>query len=156
MKIDKESGNKDILGTWIGDIGLVYYERGEKNKALDYYLKALNLDEETGNKNNTATWLGCIGKVYTDQKKYKDAFNYLYHSIAISKSISSMDEIELRYECLSRLYEKSDIPLPDTIGGKLLNIEQMRLRSLYYYKRSIEIRDTLFSQENKKQWFKKK
>jgi serine phosphatase RsbU (regulator of sigma subunit) len=155
LTINEELGDKNNMAICLGNIGVVYEEQSYYSKALEYYFKALKVDKELGNKNNIAQWLRNIGTIYTKQKKYTDAYDCLYKALVLFNSIGSINEIKLVYEYLSDLYEKSEIPLPDTIEGNLLNMEQMRLRSLYYYKRSIEIRDTLFSQENKKQLVQK-
>ncbi|MBC7864779.1 MAG: hypothetical protein IAF38_17530, partial [Bacteroidia bacterium] len=89
------------------------------------------------------------------ERKYKEAFYYLYRGLTIDAKTGSMDLVKEDYIYLSKLYEESTIPLPDTISGKTLTMEQMRLRALYYHKRYISIRDTLFSEENKKQLVRK-
>ncbi len=155
LKLEEKLGNKDNMATWNGDIGEVYFELGDYNKALDYYFKALKLDKEIDNKNVYGTWLFCIGALYTEQGKYSEAYNYLYNSLSVSNSLGSMIDLKSEYEELSKLYEKSKICLPDTIGCRLLNKEEMRLRALYYYKKSIEVRDTLFSQDSRKQLIQK-
>jgi serine phosphatase RsbU (regulator of sigma subunit) len=155
LKIDEEFKNKANMALWNGNIGALYHDIGKIDLALQYYQKALKLDTELGNTSNIATWLGNIGSSYLDKSNYKEAFHYLFQSLSLSHSTGSMIDIKSQYEHLSKLYEKSTSPLPDTIGGVLLNFEQMRIQSLYYYKRSIGIRDTLFNQENRKQLVQK-
>ncbi|MES2139403.1 MAG: tetratricopeptide repeat protein [Bacteroidota bacterium] len=148
---------KDKNGTarYLFQIGTVYRYQGDYTKAMNYYSKGLKMAEELGDKNGIAIQLASIGSAYIVLKKYNDAYNYIYRALALSESIGAKDNLKTCYYDLSELYEKATIALPDSIGGKLLNMEQMRLRSLYYFKRSIEIKDTLFSQENKKQLVQK-
>ncbi len=155
LKIDEESGNKNGMAIRLGNIGLVYDAKKDYTKALDYYSKALKLREELGDKSLIAITLSNIGSLYTVQSKYSDAYNYLYHALALDVSNGEQYGVKDDYEQLSKLYEKSTALLPDTVGGKILNREEMRLRSMYYYKRSIAIRDTIFSEENKKQLVRK-
>ena len=155
LKIDEELGNKNGMAIRLGNIGLVYDAQKNYTKALDYYSKALKMREELGDKSLIAITLSNIGSLYTVQNKYGDAYNYLYHALALDVSNGEKDGVKDDYEQLSKLYEKSNAPLPDTVGGKILNKEKMRLRSMYYYKRSIAIRDTIFSEENKKQLVRK-
>ncbi len=169
LKIDEESENKNGIARHLGNIGIVYKEQAECQQnpdsaayrgrlyktAFNNYFKALKISEEIGDKNLYAIWLGNIGSLYISLLKYNDAYTYLYRALATDDSINIMDGVKDDYLGLSTLYEKSNIPLLDTIGGKLLNMEQMRLRSKYYYVRYISIRDTLFSEENKKQLVRK-
>lgn len=167
LKIDEALGSKSGIARNLSNIGTIYKEQSGDTKfnsieqkkfldlALEIFLTALKMTEELGTKNGTAIQLSNIGGVYTRQMKYKEAFDYLYRALALAKSIDAMDKVKENYGELSTLYEKSNISLPDSVGGKLLNMEQMRLRSLHYYKRFIDIRDTLFSEENKKQLVRK-
>ena len=155
LKIAEEIGDKDIIARNLNNIGIVYRDKADYEKALDYYLRALKIDEALKNKRGMSIRLGNIGSLYTKQGKYKDAYTCLYRAIAIADSIKVMNDVKDNYSQLSRLYESANIALPDTFGGKLLSMEGMRLRALYYYKRTIAVRDTLFSEENKKQLLRK-
>ncbi|HWY36124.1 MAG TPA: tetratricopeptide repeat protein, partial [Nitrosopumilaceae archaeon] len=151
LRIKEEIGNKAGITSTLGDIGEVFNSQGDYEKALDYYMKALKIAKEIGDKSNTALWLDHIGNLYLTLKKYKDAYTYIYSALAISDSIGTLHTIKNQYLYLSELYEKANIPLPDSVGGKILSMEQMRLRSKYYFMRYIATRDSLFGEENKKQ-----
>jgi len=155
LKIIEEIGDKNGNATQLSNIGMVYSEQKEYSRALDNYFRALKINEEIGDKNGIAVQLGNIGSVYTSTKKYKEAYNYLYRALVISDSIAAIDDVNNWYLYLSILYEKSTVSLPDTIGGKILNMEQMSLRSLYYFKMYKTLRDTIFSEENKKELVRK-
>lgn len=169
LKMDELVENKNRISYDFGNIGNVHHkqadllhERGDKVRAnenysiaLDYYQKALKLSEELENKNGIAIHLGNIGSLYTSLGKFSDAYNNLYHSLAISDSIGAQDLVKYNYEQLTTLYKKASTPLHDTIGGKILNQEEMRLRALYYYKRYMNLRDTIHSEENQKQMVRK-
>lgn len=166
LQIGEEIGYQKGISTNLGNIGLVYSdealaetESGKRDslfdKALDYYFRTLKLREEAGYKMEMANTLANIGSLYTLRKQYKDAFVYLYRALAISDSIGAVDDVRSWYQELSLLYEKSTVPLPDSVGGKYLSMERMQLRALYYYKRFIAIRDMLFSEENKEQLVRK-
>ena len=155
LKISEEIGDKNGIMTELNNIGLVYDEQKKYNPAIDCYFRALKMGKELGDKRHITINLANIGDLYTTLSRYADAYIYLYRALAISDSIGAKNEVQMQYGNLSDLYEKSTVPLCDSMGGKLLTVEQMRLRALYYYKRSIAIRDTLFSQENKKQLVRK-
>ncbi|MBC7864152.1 MAG: tetratricopeptide repeat protein [Bacteroidia bacterium] len=151
----EEQGDKNGMGIWLGNIGNIYKELHDDAKAMDYYLRALKLREELGSKSLIATCLGNIGALHTLNKNYKEGFNSFQRAIALSYEIGSLNSLKTHYKLISTLYEQSTIPLPDTIGGKMLNMEQMRLRALYYYRKHVAIGDTLFSEENEKQLVRK-
>lgn len=166
LKIAKEIGDKNGTAADLGNIGNVYYDKENYILALDYYLKALATNETIGDKNGMAINCGNIGSLYTkvpslpppngeSEKGYGLAAKYLYKAIAIDDSIGTKYGLKYRYESLSVLYEVSSDPLIDTIGGKLLNNEEMRLRSLYYYKMFIKVRDAIFNEEQKKELIRK-
>ncbi|MBC7865219.1 MAG: tetratricopeptide repeat protein [Bacteroidia bacterium] len=166
LKISEELGDKNKIAVALGNIGSIYKGKREHEKALDYYSRALKIREEMGAKNLVAATLGNIGSVYAsiaeNQKSqqakgeyYKKSFTSLSTGLALDNEIGAMNSLKEDYQLMFSLYERSTVPLPDTIGGRLLNMQQMRLRALYYYKKFISIRDTLFSDENKKQLVQK-
>jgi tetratricopeptide (TPR) repeat protein len=155
LGIAEELGNQSQISKYLGNIGSAYKELGKLDKALDYDLKSLKIAEKLEDKMGISSTLGYIGMLYIEQKKYKDAYRCFYRIIAIDDSLGEPDRLKNSYEMLSILYEKANIPLPDSIGGKPLNLEQMRLRSIYYYKRSIAIKDAVFNEASQKQILEK-
>ncbi len=155
LKIAEEFNYKIWQANALRGIGLVYDYQKSYSKALEYYSNVLGIYEELHDDNDIAAILGGIGAIYIEQKKYKEAYSYLYRALHLSDSIGAMIYVQENYNDLSRLYEMSTLPLPDSVGGRSLNVEQMRLRALYYHKRYIAVRDTLFSEENKKQLVRK-
>ena len=155
LKLAQEINNNELQGNNILNIGNVYLEQNNYSKAIDYYFKALKIDEESGDKIGIATCLGNIGSLKTATKKYGEAYNYLSRSLSLNDSLGVLYNLKDNYIYLSELYQKSNIPLPDSVGGKLLNMEGMRLLSLHYLWRFIAVHDTIFSQENKKELVRK-
>ncbi len=155
LMMKKNLNNKTGIAITLGNIGDTYFAQGDYTQALDYLFRSLKLDEELENKVEIATMLSSIGQIYISLKKYKEACNCLQRSVGVCCSIGAMNKAIGAYSSLSLLYEKSTISLPDTTGGKLLNMEQMRLRSMYYFKRSTAIKEMLASLELKKQMVRK-
>lgn len=139
LKIGEELGDKNRIAIQLGNIGLVYFNQGDYQKALDYYFKALKIAEELGGKKGIAFQLGNIGSVYTAQKKYAKAEKYLLDGLRLTQEIGVQNEERQFEEALSTLYEKT--------GKEKLALE--------HYKKSMVLKDTLFSQENKKQLVRK-
>ncbi|HEX7414623.1 MAG TPA: tetratricopeptide repeat protein [Bacteroidia bacterium] len=151
LKMAEELGDKNRIAIWLGNIGAVYtdqatspitplHKRGELfPKALDYYFKALKMKEELGDKNSVAINLGNIGGLFTETGKYKEAETYLLDALKIDKEIGAQDEERQTEEALSGLYEKT---------GR-------HKGALLHYKKAIVLKDTIFSEENKKSLIRK-
>jgi tetratricopeptide (TPR) repeat protein len=155
LKMSEELGNKRGVAADLANLGVICKVQGNYARALDFFFKSLKLKKELGNKNEIAITLGNIGSTYIPLKQYTEASLYLYSALALSDSIGAKNNSEQHYQMLSVLYEQSTTPLPDSPGGKILNKEKMRLRALYYYKKYMALRDTIFSEENKKQLIQK-
>ncbi len=167
LTIDGSIKNKAGCSRHLSNIGSVYKMQSDDPKcsevdrkeylvsALDCFLQVLKMTEEMKAKSGISIALCNVGSVYLRQKKFKASFEYLYKALAMAQDIGAMDKLKENYGELSGLYENSTIPLPDTLGGKLLNMEEMRLRAIHYYKSYINLRDTLFNEENNKQLIRK-
>jgi serine phosphatase RsbU (regulator of sigma subunit) len=169
-KLAEEIGHKPIQSGAVANIGTAYMDMGDSAmkkgnrslainekypKAIEYYFKSLEIDESLGNKNGVGNMLQCIGSTYMALGNYKEAHKYLYRSLALNSETGARDWLNLTYNRLSTLYERSPIPLPDSAVGKILNKEQMRSKALYYYKKNIALRDLIFSEESKKELLRK-
>ncbi len=170
LKIGQELGNMPLISTTLMNMANIYADRANATfasgnkayansylypKAFNTYFSALKIAEDLGGKSKATIILSHLGSLYTETGKYKEAYEYLYKALAISTEIGELYEQKFDYDYLSTLYEKSTIPLQDSIGGKMLNKEEMRLRALYYYKKYMNLKDTIFNQENKDQILQK-
>jgi len=152
LKLDEELGNKQLQINALGNIAIVYNDQASKleqsknadsiayreelyNKALDYYFKALKIAEELGDKKGVAVNLGNIGSLYIDTKKYKEAEKYLSDALKLDKELGDLNDEMQFEELLSDLYTKT-------------NHYQLALE---HYKKSMALKDTLFSQEKDKE-----
>ena len=162
LMLNEELDRKAGIAENLSNIGIIYKYKADSSKdnavrdlnyskALEYYFRSLKISEKTGDKGAMANVLDYIGSAYISLNKYKDAYDNLYRALNLAILTGERNVLKNNYESLSNLYEKSNIRLTDSIGGKLLTVEEMRLRSKYYYQRSIAVRDELFSMENKKQ-----
>lgn len=166
LKLNEELDRKTGIAENLSNIGTIYKFKADSasdnasrdlnfSLALDYYFRSLKISEKTGDKGAMANALDNIGSAYISLKKYKSAYDNIYRALDLAIFTGERYVLKSNYESLSTLYEKSNICLHDTIGGKLLSFEEMRLRSKYYFQRSIAIRDELFNLENKKQMVQK-
>ena len=53
LKINRELGYTEGLSNTLNNIGILYDEQGNFDKALEYYTRSLQLDKENNNKENT-------------------------------------------------------------------------------------------------------
>jgi len=86
LKVYKPSELK-YTSAVLTNIGDVFLEQKDYEKAKEYYLKALKIDEETLNKNGIAVINGNIGIVYEEQKDYENALEYFYKSLTLNKEL---------------------------------------------------------------------
>ncbi|MGA1840555.1 MAG: CHAT domain-containing protein [bacterium] len=78
----EESGNveKRYPGIAYNNIGLIYDNKGEWDKALDYYLKSENIRIEVGDRAGLATTYNNIGLIYDNKGEWDKALDYYLKS----------------------------------------------------------------------------
>ncbi len=143
QKMDAELKNTSQSIYWLGNIGNVYYLKGQQEKdpnkksemnekALLNYQEALKESRITGDKTLIASWLGNIGSINTESGKFEDAELYLNEGMALAEDMKALNMIKQFEESLSNLYEawgKTD-------------------KALLHYKKFIAVRDSLYNDEN--------
>ncbi|MDB9313785.1 CHAT domain-containing protein, partial [Spirulina sp. CS-785/01] len=76
-------GDRAGEATTLNNIGLVYSDLGEKEKALDYYNQALPLFKAVGDRAGEAATLSNMGFVYRDTNQPQEAIQHLEQSLNI-------------------------------------------------------------------------
>ena len=61
---------------WSSNLGVIYYDQGSHDKALEYYFKSLRISEKLNNPVRITTALVNIGGVYTQMQDYDKALNF--------------------------------------------------------------------------------
>ena len=74
-------------GTLLNNIGSVYDSLGQRDKALEYYNKALPIREEVGDRGGLATTLNNIGSVYDSLGQRDKALEYYNKALPISEEV---------------------------------------------------------------------
>jgi tetratricopeptide (TPR) repeat protein len=155
LRLLKEVGRTEAIAVALGNIGTIYGEQKNYPAALKHFKMSLKLSREVNDTIYVSRTLGNIGSLYTLTGRYKEAFDTIYSALALSSRTKTIELAINNYKYLTALYDKSNVSLPDTVGGRNLSMEQMRSRALYYYKRHITLRDSANRAENKKELVKK-
>ncbi len=109
MSADKEGNNSLTMADAYNDIGMVYHDQGEYNKAFEYYSKALEIRERVlGNDHpSTAVSYNNIGAVYNNQGNYSQALKCHFKALEINQIIFGIDHpwTATYYENIGMVYE---------------------------------------------------
>ena len=73
----------------LGNIGLIYRDKGELDKALKYLEDALKINREIGYKQGEANQLANIGLIYPAKGELDEAMKYLEDALKIHREIGS-------------------------------------------------------------------
>ena len=71
----------------LGNIGLIYSNRGDLDKALKYHQDSLKIDKKIGDRQGEANQLGNIGLIYSDKGDLDKALKYHRAALKIDKEI---------------------------------------------------------------------
>ena len=178
LKMRKESTDEhsvnDVAMSY-GNVGKTYFAMQAYDKAMEYYKLSLLSAKENGNKNREALMLNNIGSVLAEQKKYDEAYVYYNNAYKIYMDLESSENIAL---CLNNIAEihfrKNELEnaidsykLSLSYSEKLSALTDMKtsydgLHNCYlklndfktahtYLERYIEVKDSIFSEENSSQ-----
>lgn len=90
LKLTEKIDEKDALeGRYcaLGNIGLIYLEKGELDTALKYMKKAINIQRKSGYKLGKVNQLGNIGSIYRAKGEMSKALKYHHDAIKIYREI---------------------------------------------------------------------
>lgn len=148
LAIDEELKNEAEISREYTNIGAIYGELATNKQkysssqidslykmALGYYFKTLAIvPKSPSGYKARAVALGNIGAVYTEQKKFTEAEKYLLEAVSIFENLGARDYICYFNKNLSDLYEQTN----------------KSKKALEYYKKHIELRDSIFNVETTK------
>ena len=90
LELIKKVSEKDALegeAAALGNIGLIYSDKGELDNALKYHQDALKIHREIGYKQGEANQLGNIGLIYSNKGELDNALKYLMDALKIHREI---------------------------------------------------------------------
>ena len=123
---EKETFKKS-LGLALNSLGIIFYDKGENIKALDFYSRSLKLRESIADKKGVAATLNNLGIVYQDQADYKRAIDSYEQSLKVNEEINDKSG---EADCLSNI-------------GRIYVEQKEPQKAIEYQYRSLEIRKKL-------------
>ncbi len=117
-------------------MGGAYFEKGEYNKALEYFKRSMEITMRLDNPhlNTIANSYHNRGNVYRVMKKYEKAFDFYDKALEVYKSISKGN-----YDNVANIYR--------SIGGGYLEKEEYE-EALKYYQKSLTIYNNLLGKNS--------
>jgi serine phosphatase RsbU (regulator of sigma subunit) len=156
-----------ILGSALGNIGIIYKAQGNISKALEFNHKSLNIRKEIGDKLGIANSLNNIGVIYQNQGDIPKALDYYHRSLkiyeeigdkqGIANSLNNIGDIYQSQGSISKAleYNQKSLKIRGEIGDKkglamsLNNIGNIYYisgditKTLEYYHQSLKIREEI-------------
>ncbi len=87
LPLSRAVGDRGREATTLNNIGAIYSELGEKQKALGYYNQALPLRRAVGDRGGEAATLNNIGRVYLKLGEKQKALEYLNQALPLSRAV---------------------------------------------------------------------
>ncbi len=103
--IFRRLGDIESLSKTLNNIGIMYRNLGQHQKALDYYVQSLELKEQLGQKEKIASTLNNIGVLYQHMADYERAIPALQRSIDIYLEVDNEAELAGPYNNLGEVYK---------------------------------------------------
>jgi tetratricopeptide (TPR) repeat protein len=123
--LEEEDLPEDLEGTLANDLGLLYQDKGEWDKAIDYYQRSLAICEKVGDEHGMASTFNNLGEVYRVKGEWEKAIEYYQRSLEIKEKVGDEHGMATTLNNLGLVY--------DDKGEWDKAIE--------YYQRSLEIKE---------------
>jgi tetratricopeptide (TPR) repeat protein len=88
LTLAEQQGNIDLISSFLNHSGLIYLDKGQPEKALDFYKKALALEPVEGR----SMILNNIAMVYKSQRDYQNAILWLKKALEVSEGTTKVIE----------------------------------------------------------------
>jgi len=179
LKMIKELGDRKLSARYFTNIGLVYGFQRDFDKALNYHQQALEIYEGLKDQRDMAIEFANMGVLYDVQRNYIKAIDYLFKSLKIAEELGDKKVIARNTGSIGALYVKigefteaekylkkatvidndlgavNDLMDVENYLSQLYDTTKQYNLALIHYKKSVALKDTIFSQENKKQLVRK-
>jgi tetratricopeptide (TPR) repeat protein/energy-coupling factor transporter ATP-binding protein EcfA2 len=109
-----------------GNLGLIYYMKGELAKAEEMHNKALEIDKKLGNQEGMAIQYGNLGLIYETRGELSKAEEMHNKALEINEKLGRLEGIATQYGNLGLIYQTR---------GQLDKAEEMHNKSLEIHKK---------------------
>ncbi|MCX6295117.1 MAG: tetratricopeptide repeat protein [Bacteroidetes bacterium] len=100
-------GSRNTYAGTLGNMGNVYADMGETEKAMELQLEAVRIFNEIGDKQGLTICYSAIGKDYLNAKQYDKALEYFNRSLPMAQEMKSLEDLIEIHENLARLFEET-------------------------------------------------
>jgi len=131
MELTKESGYFKYYGSVFNNLGNIYFERGDLEKAMDNYKESIRICKETGNHRNLAEVYLDLSRLFFEQGQLDSSLYHARHGLLMA--------------------EKIGVPQAQLISQKLLtrvfHAKEMTDSAFYYQSAAIKLAESMTSEE---------
>lgn len=110
VKIAQASQKRQIEGTLLNNIGGVYDNFGQKDKALSYYQRALSIQEEVNDRAGIAMTLNNMGHLYDSVGKWQKALSCYQKALSIRKEVGNFAGFPTTLNNIGNIYAQLGSP----------------------------------------------
>jgi tetratricopeptide (TPR) repeat protein len=95
--------------TAYNNIGLIHKNKGDFDKALEFYFKSLKIFEELGHKSDIAASYNNIGVIHKKKGNYDKALEFYFKDLKITEELGDINSLAISYINIGNIYYfKSD------------------------------------------------
>lgn len=103
----KNYGSRNTYAGTLGNMGNVYSDMGDVEKAMELQLEAVRIFDEIGDKQGLTICYSALGVDYMNMKQYDKALEYFNKSLPMAQEMQSLEDLIEIHENLARLYEET-------------------------------------------------
>ncbi len=107
---EKQNAQKGMSNSF-ANIGIIYEEKGDYDKAIAFYFKSLKIDEELGNKNGMSISYDNIGIIYYYKGDYDKAIAFYFKSLQLREELGDQNGMSTSYNNIGNLYLTQNKPI---------------------------------------------
>jgi len=104
LLLSKAINYKTGIGNAFSSMGVIYWYRGDYERALSHNEKALAIRQESGNKAAVAKSYNNIGLVYDDQGNFPEALKNYLSSLKLNEELNDKEGISQAYNNIAVIY----------------------------------------------------
>ena len=173
LELKTELGDTKGISFSFNNLGLVYTGMGTYDQALEYFYKALEIRQEFNDSREIANTFNNLGYLYLLLGNYEKSRQYLYNANSLYNEVGDKSGIAKSENHLGKLYStindqsrakqlfleslqtSKQVGLNRLMTENHLNLAELMAkngdfeRGFYYQKKLIQIKDSLFREDNR-------